>query len=446
MVSRRRVRELELELEACKAEVKRERTRVLEREQIIVAQQKDFQKRRAASKRPARVEDLALDDRYNEAIEEKKGTAYNIAKMRSTHCCVALEALIGTLRSHLARLTEELSSQQAQLDDLRSIRETDLQDLREKIMEVDNLKLEVERLGGEVEILRGVVEEGLKERRRVKEDIESGNDSISFAPNFPVTDEPVVHQAEAAPAELDDLTYEPSRVEIPSPPPSRPRTPQQAETRTARRLVDEDELEKMSAELEERDSERSLGHSRDHSVESIQIDVRPIKHKGRTGTKSSMKQEGGKARPNARARIIDNPSPKHTRVYAKTPARAPVKEDIEEETPFPQIRGTRLERLFFSAPEHNAKTCRVCHRRRRPSELDDELDFPSWLPPRKRTKLNADDGQSRFQANKDSVAPTSRAPFAEDRTPPQTVLVRVLRELEDDFTHYKGYVYHATSL
>jgi hypothetical protein len=25
--------------------------------------------------------------------------------------------------------------------------------------------------------------------------------------------------------------------------------------------------------------------------------------------------------------------------------------------------------------------------------------------------------------------------------PPQTVLVRVLRELEDDFTHYKGYVY-----
>jgi hypothetical protein len=27
-----------------------------------------------------------------------------------------------------------------------------------------------------------------------------------------------------------------------------------------------------------------------------------------------------------------------------------------------------------------------------------------------------------------------------DRLPPQTVLVRVLRELEDDFTHYKGYV------
>ena len=36
-MSRRRVRELELELESCKADVKRERTRVLEREEIIVA-------------------------------------------------------------------------------------------------------------------------------------------------------------------------------------------------------------------------------------------------------------------------------------------------------------------------------------------------------------------------------------------------------------------------
>lgn len=27
-----------------------------------------------------------------------------------------------------------------------------------------------------------------------------------------------------------------------------------------------------------------------------------------------------------------------------------------------------------------------------------------------------------------------------DRDPPQTVLMRVVRELEDDFTHYKGYV------
>lgn len=73
-MSRRRVRELELELEACKADVKRERTRVLEREEIIVAQQKDFTKRRAG---PSKVRnDDAIEEvekHYKEVVEEKKG-------------------------------------------------------------------------------------------------------------------------------------------------------------------------------------------------------------------------------------------------------------------------------------------------------------------------------------------------------------------------------------
>lgn len=75
LVSRRRVRELELELETCKLEVKRERTRVLEREEIIVAQQKDFQKRRSIpSKLPERAaSDPVNESRYNEVVEEKKG-------------------------------------------------------------------------------------------------------------------------------------------------------------------------------------------------------------------------------------------------------------------------------------------------------------------------------------------------------------------------------------
>ena len=39
-ISRRRVRELEMELEACKREVAKERTRVIEREQLANARQK----------------------------------------------------------------------------------------------------------------------------------------------------------------------------------------------------------------------------------------------------------------------------------------------------------------------------------------------------------------------------------------------------------------------
>lgn len=73
LVSRRRVQELEYELDACKLEVKRERTRVLERDEIIVAQQKDFRKQRATLSRPVRKEpDPANDTRLEELVEEKK--------------------------------------------------------------------------------------------------------------------------------------------------------------------------------------------------------------------------------------------------------------------------------------------------------------------------------------------------------------------------------------
>jgi hypothetical protein len=74
----------------------------------------------------------------------------------------ALESLI---RSHMSRLTSELSSHKRLLDELHSLRETDKNTVRQKVREVDLIRREVEKIAGEVEILKGVVEEGLKERR-----------------------------------------------------------------------------------------------------------------------------------------------------------------------------------------------------------------------------------------------------------------------------------------
>jgi hypothetical protein len=78
-ISRRRVRELEMELEVCKRDVARERTRVLEREETIVQQRRDASYI-AASKRhkgKARAKDVSMEgelhERYREAVEEKKG-------------------------------------------------------------------------------------------------------------------------------------------------------------------------------------------------------------------------------------------------------------------------------------------------------------------------------------------------------------------------------------
>lgn len=73
-ISRRRVRELEMELEDCKREVARERTRLIEQEEMLKQQQANLR----AAKGKARARDLSADtsqlhERYKEVVEEKKG-------------------------------------------------------------------------------------------------------------------------------------------------------------------------------------------------------------------------------------------------------------------------------------------------------------------------------------------------------------------------------------
>lgn len=86
------MRELELELEACKQEVARERTKVLDREEAVAQQRTDIacrekdrlaalrhEKGKAkAQRREAEVlardqAAVAAESRYKQAVEEKKG-------------------------------------------------------------------------------------------------------------------------------------------------------------------------------------------------------------------------------------------------------------------------------------------------------------------------------------------------------------------------------------
>ena len=86
-----------------------------------------------------------------------------------TTCFAALEALVSSLRNHLTRFTSELTSHSALLAELRTLRDADTEALQAKSEEVNMLKDKVEGLAGEVEVLKGVVEEGLKERRMLRE-------------------------------------------------------------------------------------------------------------------------------------------------------------------------------------------------------------------------------------------------------------------------------------
>lgn len=80
LTSRRRIRELELELETCKLEVKREKMKALEKEEIIVTQQRDFQRWKSDMKHSLHHNSDA-EERYQEVMAEKKGEYKFIANV-----------------------------------------------------------------------------------------------------------------------------------------------------------------------------------------------------------------------------------------------------------------------------------------------------------------------------------------------------------------------------
>lgn len=98
------------------------------------------------------------------------------------------------------------------LEELRRLRESDALSLTEKAQEV-------ERLAGEIEVLRGVVEEGLNERRQGR-GADQSDDLV--APRAVDPDPPVVRSPESS----------------------------------VRRFIDDEELDRISVDHDERRSER----------------------------------------------------------------------------------------------------------------------------------------------------------------------------------------------
>ena len=544
-VSRRRVRELELELEACKKDVARERTRIIEHEQSInrdadpqaskkrvasqrerVQQQEDQQKKMEEDQ----AELAAAEARYKTAVEEKKGE-----KLRWCHVHLyqntdsslpALEALITTLRSHLTRLTAELSEHKQLLIELRSLRDSDARALADKSKEVDKLRLEVERLAGEVEVLRGVVEEGLKERRGFREkstaheqgsatetaEQSSEDESEEEEPQVEVQRPQPQHVTIQSLDESEDEVTEEESISRRSPTPSpRRRLGGGSADRTMRTdratlassqgpsvalnanaskpFLDDEEVSRITQEVEERRTERSIqSRSQDSSQSASEPQERsrswsrqPMPSQSRKVSRAGSPSmvlapdASGSTPPSNLVRQLEYsvrfaaepgppPSSRPTspqldttqaqaqsqpRPTAPTPAtaqrsasadqkrRAHTAPQADGESAFPQIRGARLERLFFSAPEHNAETCTVCHRRRRRRPAEDE-QAATWLREHQQHRAEDTDDEGFVEGPenaRDRRAYATRA--TGDRVPPQTVLARVLRELEDDFTHYK---------
>ena len=383
----------------------------------------------------------------------------------------------------MSRLTSELSSHKTLLDELRSLREADKNTLRQKVREVDLLRQEVEKIAGEVEVLKGVVEEGLRERRgrthsqshnepqghdvAVRSGEDSGDDEAERAQGG---DKSLDARQDAEDYEVEDVQPALARHALLE------RTacadhatyvsvPVEGQGTNAGRYVEDSELERISVELEERRSERSRSSSRlgssvssngSYRAPSVASSVGSARNRliaspppERAATLDSRHQRRRQGSRSSVPVTTQDPRPP-----APTPAHARERPHAGE-LPFPQIRGARLERMFFSAPEHNSKTCTVCNRRR----YREAAPRPLWYPASKGhnvTVADASDEDEGFGEGsvlegeeggpRSSQGATVNLNFLnggsrDGHLPPQTVLVRVLRELEDDFTHYKGYVH-----
>ncbi|KAI0689700.1 hypothetical protein BC835DRAFT_1308236 [Cytidiella melzeri] len=498
-ISRRRVRELELELEECKRQVTKERTRVLEREQVSTQHHTGADAQAAKGATQIRLtkskdtsglrkavseadEEDATIGRYKEAVEEKK----------------ALEALISTLRAHLSRLTAELSEHHKLLQELRTLRDSDVRALKEKSSDVDQLRQEVERLGGEVEVLRGVVEEGLKERREIREMSMENSRSPGSIRQQPATQSEDEGEDVLSVSNLEDQTA--SGRSSPSPRPSPVRKPISDGTiqtdqatmgspkpgpSNSQPFVTSQDLNRILEEVSERRSERSASGVMDSSQHSSGNSLRgpsssrasssSVSHSQNSFRRSSFRIESDESGSESVAETapprkdIGRSSPSKDQPACRATGRRPVERESAgqdrrpasptatrpssragpagsgAEAPFPQIRGEYLESLFFSAPEHNANTCTVCHRKQRARSGRPTTARSSWAGPGQCHDGEDDEGFAEGQEDAHLAGTRRNAKGKErekidhdDRVPPQTVVARVLRELEDDFTHYKS--------
>ncbi|KAG2034860.1 hypothetical protein BDR03DRAFT_963866 [Suillus americanus] len=422
-IARRRVRELEYELQQCKRDVARERSRIIEQDAGEPSWKRGKEEQRGREEEQSK---------YFEVVEEKK----------------ALESLISTLRSHLTRVTTDLTAQQQLLEDFKRLREDDAKMLAEKTDEIGALRLEVERLAGEIEVLRNVVEEGLNERRMAREQqsqLVEEEDEVSL---------------------LDQSHRDPEPVTT------------RADFQSARRFVDVDELTRISEDLEERRSERSScgspslssrHSSRSHPGDMTRLtgsddsrrqatrrepsgddDVAPLTQTSEdleeqrsegssSGSASLSLRHGSRPVDMTHARVIESEDRKRPVTRRET-----LKDD--EAAPFPRIRSGRLENLFFSAPKHNSGTCTRCNHRsaRTGNHANTKATRPSQgqAPPLNDQGPNAQVKTNPLEPRANAFEPDGidsyEAIFQGDKLPPQTVLARVLRELEEEFTHHKG--------
>lgn len=354
-VSRRRVKDLEAELERAKAEVETARR--------------------------------GNGERLREVIGEKTGECQEFSVRHLLR--PALEDLITSLRSHLARLTAEVEQNKTLIDELRRVqqRPAPRSPPRETPSVADELialRKEVERLGNEVHRLGGIVEEGLDTRRRAR-----GERTIRM------------EQDEAA--------------------------------RLVSDLQEEDEMRRIQQEMERRSRFQAQAARRAPPPTPGPSKLRPGLHAAAVDSATLMPPTAAPPTRVTRQRTrSQNPTPptsdeEHvppTPTNMSTRRRSTglaTERTVRQDgpgSPFPSIRAEDEEDFFEAAKRAQGRQGASASTR------------AAGQPNR-----SAGDGTRKVSSS--SGSSDRRRSGSADDLPPQTVLTRVIRELEADFKHYK---------
>ena len=393
-----------------------------------------------------------------------------------------LEKTVAQLRAQLGSMTAQLEEQKQAVEDLQARREDDEAQILQRSNEVNELRAEIEHLGVEVRRLRELIEAKLRERRHISERYPPDN----VAPQVDGTEEDIETQLEESHAVPDTEYGEPPTgwyaEDVETNPGVQP--PQNAR----RPLYERKQRGPLSTvtEADEPPTNEGVGRPPSRMYRTTRgADLGEDDGEGATGRESQTRATmGSSGRPprrfiNVRSKplmlrscltlyftqiaeldqieseveerrsvrsfqasvssdtIRAGPSPAHQPGPSRSSAPKAVR-PLPVTEAFPQIRGSKMERLFFSLPDHDEMTCRTC----RHSDVHRRPRATAGNGARHTDPRDANVGQAEMlDAAVAALGGARRHEHAdEDALPPQAVLARLLRELEDDFTHHKSYV------
>nr|XP_018267304.1 uncharacterized protein I303_01289 [Kwoniella dejecticola CBS 10117]OBR89462.1 hypothetical protein I303_01289 [Kwoniella dejecticola CBS 10117] len=350
----------------------------------------------------------------------------------------ALEDLVNSLRSHLVRLTVEVESNKALIAELRLTSSPPQRQNTAMVPpgspsvsdELAALRREIERLSAEVSRLGGIVEEGLETRKKAR-----GERTIRM-------------EREEMERLVRQVIHEENEEQV-------KKVQRDMERRKARMKENETERETEGEAVVEPSKLRQGLHTAASTSPTL---APPTAQPPTRILKTQRQQEQEQERlirpePSHLEDDLDSPTPASRSIsrqgslthgpnatIPKTKSRPTRRADTTNNaagpsSPFPSIVGDELEAEFFS-PSRKTQT-KSQTQTQFASALDKgfietQAELRSQVPSR-----NSQRSASGTGSGSASVSSARKGADGQE-LPPQTVLARVVRELEDDFAHYKA--------